>query len=101
MLRHLNREYGSDFDLQSWAHNARYNEAEGRIEMRLISAAMQTVSIGQETVVINKGEAILTEYSHKYTLDGFGAMAEQAGFEVARVWTDAEQLFSVQYCIRA
>jgi dimethylhistidine N-methyltransferase len=100
MLRHLNREYGSDFDLQSWSHNARYNETEGRIEMRLISSAMQTVNIGQEAIVINKGEAILTEYSHKYTLSGFATMAEQAGLEVARVWTDPGQLFSVQYCTR-
>ncbi len=101
MVRHLNREYGSDFDLNLWSHNARYNETEGRIEMRLISSATQTVNIGQEAVVFNKGEAILTEYSHKYTLSGFAAMAEQAGFEVARVWTDPEQLFSVQYCIRS
>jgi uncharacterized SAM-dependent methyltransferase len=101
MLRHLNREYGSDFDLKSWSHNARYNETEGRIEMRLISSAMQTVNIGQEAVVFNKGEAILTEYSHKYTLGGFAAMAEQAGFEVARVWTDVGQLFSVQFCTRS
>jgi len=101
MLRHLNREYGSDFDLKFWSHNARYNETEGRIEMRLISSAKQTVNIAQESVVFNKGDAILTEYSHKYTLSGFAALAEQAGFEVARVWTDAGQLFSVQYCIRA
>ena len=101
MLRHLNHEYGSDFDLQSWSHNARYNETEGRIEMRLICSAMQTVNIGQEAVVFNKGEAILTEYSHKYTLGGFAAMAEQAGFEVARVWMDPGQLFSVQFCTRS
>ena len=101
MLRHLNREYGSDFDLQSWSHNAQYNETEGRIEMQLISSAMQTVNIGQKAVVFNKGEAILTEYSHKYTLGGFAAMAEQAGFEVARVWTDVGKLFSVQFCTRS
>jgi len=101
MLRHLNREYGSDFDLKFWSHNARYNETEGRIEMRLISSAKQTVNIAQESVVFNKGDAILTEYSHKYTLSGFAALAEQAGFEVARVWTDAGQLFSVQYCTRS
>jgi uncharacterized SAM-dependent methyltransferase len=43
---------------------------------------------------------ILTEYSHKYTLDGFAAMAARAGFGVEKVWTDSEQLFSVQYCTR-
>ena len=31
---------------------------------------------------------------------GFAAMAAEAGFTVKRVWTDAEQLFSVQYCVR-
>ncbi len=101
MLRHLNREYGSDFDLDCWSHVARYNESEGRIELRLINSTSQTINIGQETVVIEAGEGILTEYSHKYTLAGFAAMAGQAGFEVAQVWTDSEQLFSVQYCTRS
>jgi len=100
MLRHLNREYGSDFDLDAWSHDAQYNEDEGRVEIRLINASLQRVNIGRETVVIDKGEGILTEYSHKYTLEGFASMAENAGFEVARVWTDPQNLFSVQYCTR-
>jgi dimethylhistidine N-methyltransferase len=101
MLRHLNLEYGSDFDLDAWTHDARYNESEGRIELRLINSTSQTVNIGQETVVFDAGEGILSEYSHKYTMDGFAAMAKKAGFEIAQVWTDSEQLFSVQYCVRS
>jgi len=101
MLRHLNRAYGADFDLPSWSHEAKYNETEGRIEMRLLNSTLQTVNIGHQTFVINEREGILTEYSHKYTLGGFAAMAERAGFEVARVWTDAERLFSVQYYVRS
>lgn len=101
MLRHLNREYGSNFDLDAWSHDARYNKSEGRIELRLINSTSQTVNFGQETVVFDAGEGILSEYSHKYTLDGFATMAEKVGFEIARVWTDPEQLFSVQYCVRA
>jgi uncharacterized SAM-dependent methyltransferase len=100
MLRHLNREFGSDFDLDSWEHDAHYNETKGRIEIRLINNEEQTVSIGDNTVVVEKGEGILTEYSHKYTLEGFARMASAAGFSVERVWTDPEQLFSVQYCTR-
>jgi L-histidine N-alpha-methyltransferase len=100
MLRHLNREYGSDFDLHSWSHDARYNEDEGRVEIRLINETEQTVNIGEEEVVFGEGEGILTEYSHKYTLAGFAAMAGKAGFRVERVWTDADRLFSVQYCVR-
>jgi L-histidine N-alpha-methyltransferase len=100
MLRHLNREYGADFDLGAFAHSAEYNEAEGRIEIGLVSEHDQEFTVGNESFSIGKDEAILTEYSHKYTLDGFAAMAGTAGFEVVRVWMDAERLFSVQYLVR-
>lgn len=100
MLRHINREHGANFDLDAFEHRAEYNEEEGRIELRLDSATDQTIELGGETIEIKAGEAILTEYSHKYTLEGFAAMAREAGFEVKKVWTDEERLFSVQYCER-
>ena len=100
MLRHLNREFGADFDLDAFSHSAEYNEEEGRVEIRLVSEQDQEFTLGDESFSIGKNEAILTEYSHKYTLDGFAAMAETAGFRVARVWTDADRLFSVQYLVR-
>ena len=101
VLRHINREYDADFALDAFSHRAEYNRDENRVELRLVSAEDQDVSIGNEEIVIVKNETILTEYSHKYTLEGFAAMAASAGFEVARVWTDPQQLFSVQYCVRA
>ena len=100
MLRHLNREFDADFDLNAFEHSAEYNKEEGRIEVRLISEEDQEVTVGNTSFSIDKDEAILTEYSHKYTLDGFAAMANGAGFRVARVWMDAERLFSVQYLER-
>ena len=100
MLRHLNREFGADFDLDTFSHLAEYNRDEGRVELRLVSAELQEVSIGDEEIEIDENEAILTEYSHKYTLAGFAEMAEVAGFSVEKAWTDADQLFSVQYCVR-
>lgn len=100
MLRHLNREFDTDFNVDAFTHSAEYDEEEGRIEMRLISGEWQEVSIGDTEIVIEEDEAILTEYSHKYTLEGFARMAARAGFTVEKVWTDEEQLFSVQYCTR-
>ena len=99
ILRHLNRDYGANFDLSAYAHDARYDEEKGRVEIRLISSRNQAVSIGGEEFDIASGEAILTEYSHKYTLDGFADMAQEAGFRVEKVWTDPQQLFSVQYLL--
>jgi L-histidine N-alpha-methyltransferase len=100
MLRHLNREFGADFNLDAFTHSAEYNEAEGRIEIRLVSEQDQEFTLGDESFSIGKDEAILTEYSHKYTLEGFAALAETAGFRVKRVWMDADRLFSVQYLVR-
>jgi dimethylhistidine N-methyltransferase len=101
MLQHLNQAFGFDFELSNYAHNAHYDEAKGRIEMRLISSCDQIITAGDAEILIAEGEAILTEYSHKYTLDGFAEMASRAGFEIERVWTDADALFSVQYCVRS
>ena len=100
MLRHINREHGANFDLDSFEHRAEYNEDEGRIEIHLDSTSDQLIQLGEEEIRIMEGEAILTEYSHKYTLDSFAALAREAGFEVRKVWTDEDRLFSVQYCER-
>ena len=100
MLRHLNRSYGANFDLDSFEHSAIYDEDEGRVVIELISQAEQTVEVGDTEIELEDGETILTEYSHKYTLKGFAEMAREAGFNVEKVWTDADRLFSVQYCVR-
>ncbi|MCH9695160.1 MAG: L-histidine N(alpha)-methyltransferase [Gammaproteobacteria bacterium] len=101
MLRHLNCDYGANFDVDEFAHSANYDPDKGRVEIKLISQTNQTFEVGDKAFDIADGEAILTEYSHKYTLDGFAAMAAEAGFVVEKVWTDKEQLFSVQFLVRA
>jgi len=100
MLQHLNRDYGANFNIDEFAHSANYDENEGRVVIELISQTDQTFEVGDTAFDIADGEAILTEYSHKYTLEGFAAMANAAGFTVDNVWTDAEQLFSVQFLTR-
>jgi len=100
MLRHLNREFGTDFDLDSFAHRASYDADSGRIVMELVSAREQSVQIDGTRIEFAAGEAITTEYSHKYTLAGFAAMAAEAGFTVETVWTDPQQWFAVHYCVR-
>ncbi len=101
MLRHLNESYGANFDLDAFEHSAVYDEDEGRVVIELVSQAEQTVEIADKEFELADGETILTEYSHKYTLRGFAKMAKAAGFTVEKVWTDADRLFSVQYCTRA
>ncbi|MGS1000039.1 L-histidine N(alpha)-methyltransferase [Rhodanobacter sp. UC4451_H18] len=101
MLLRLNREIGSDFDLAAFAHRARYNPMAGRIETQLVSRHEQQVAIGRDKVRFGAEEAVQVEYSCKYSLEDFAALADKAGLAVQRVWTDSRRMFSVQYLVRA
>ena len=100
MLHRLNREYGADFELDGFRHNAVYNHRDGRIEMHLVSKKDQQVSMGEHQFSLQQDETICSEYSYKYTLPQFADMAAQAGFTVKKVWTDSKGWFSLQYCER-
>lgn len=101
LLARINDELGGDFDLDAFAHRAVYDEQgpEGvaRVEMQLRSRARQQVHVGGRAFAFDEGEVIRTEWSHKYTLEGFARLAKEAGLEVEAVWTDPERQFSVQW----
>ncbi len=97
LLTRLNSEFGFNFNIDEFEHNAPFNEEKSRIEMHLISKKNQTVKgANGKTYSFSKGEIIVTEYSHKYTLESFADMASKY-FEVNKVWTDERSYFSVQY----
>ncbi len=95
VLRVVNRLLGADFAVDGFAHRATYNRAAGRIEMRLVAHRDQTVRIAGQRRRFVAGETILTEYSHKYTIEGFAALLAAAGFAQRRWWTDQRGWFAV------
>jgi L-histidine Nalpha-methyltransferase len=95
-LRHMNRELGADFDVDAFEHSALWIENKSRIEMHLVSKRDQEIHLGDETVVIHRGEHLRTECCHKYTLEGFAELAATADLAVTDVWMDPERKFSVQ-----
>lgn len=97
LLRRLNRECGTDFDLSAFRHRARYDEVHGRIEMHLVSQRAQVIRLGNDEIEFREGEHITTEHSYKYDLAEFGRLASRAGFRPERVWTDPAERFSVHY----
>ncbi|MEQ9309429.1 MAG: L-histidine N(alpha)-methyltransferase [Balneolaceae bacterium] len=96
MLLHLNREIGSDFNIDLFEHKSLWIEDEGRIEMRLIANQSHFVHIDGERFQILEGEYIHTENSHKYSLEEFATIVKP-WFDVKKVWTDKNDYFSVQY----
>jgi dimethylhistidine N-methyltransferase len=97
LLARANREAYANFDLPAFSHYAFYNPAQQRIEMYLISRWAQRVSVCGRAISFAEGEAIHTENSHKYTLDGFRALASSAGFIPRAIWCDAARLFSIHW----
>jgi uncharacterized SAM-dependent methyltransferase len=95
LLDRINHELNGDFDLDQFAHRASYDPKLGRVVMTLVSRRPQCVTIGSQRFEFGAGEAIITEYSHKYTIEGFAAMAAGAGLTLRRTWTDERQWFAV------
>lgn len=95
LLRRANRELGADFRLDGFRHEARYLADEGRVAIHLRSLADQVVTVGGRRFAFAAGETVHVEDSWKYTVEGFGALAERAGYVPVEVWTDAEGLFSL------
>ena len=97
LLTRINHELGGEFNIDTFRHKAFYNPDMGRIEMHLSSCEDQVIAVGNETVNFNRAETIHTENSYKYTVEEFSRLAQQAGFELVTVWTDADDLFSLHY----
>jgi dimethylhistidine N-methyltransferase len=101
VLKRINDELGGTFDLSKFKHEAVFNDGRSCIEMHLISTKRQTVNVCKYSFEFEENESVLTEYSHKYTIDAFGEMANEAGLNVKNVWTDANNMFAVMYLERA
>ena len=97
LLLRINRKLAADFIVEQYRHHAFYNVEENRIEMQLVSMQDQQVKIDQHIFGFTKEQPILTEYSHKYSVEGFQCLAEQAGFRRVKTWVDSAGLFSVHY----
>jgi dimethylhistidine N-methyltransferase len=97
LLTRINRELGADFDLDHFGYCAFYNSSKGRIEMYIVSRSDQVVRLGNVEIPFRQGEQLRTEYSYKYSIPQFQALAALAGFQPQRVWTDPQQLFSLHY----
>ncbi|MBC5766003.1 L-histidine N(alpha)-methyltransferase [Ramlibacter sp. GTP1] len=97
LLARANRELGADFALDQWAHYAFYEPRQQRIEMHLVSRRAQQVTVCGQRFDFAEGEALHTENSYKFTIEGLRALAMEAGFRPGPVWCDARQLFSVHW----
>jgi dimethylhistidine N-methyltransferase len=99
ILTRLNRDLDADFNLDAFAHRARWNPADSRIEMHLESLTSQTVQIptaGQpHRIPFAAGETIHTENSYKFTDAALETLLTRSGFTPTRTFHDPTRSFAL------
>lgn len=99
LLHRINQELDANFVIEQFAHKAVYQEELGRVEIFIVSHNDQNVTVGAHTFSFAKGEEIFTEYSHKYTIEQFRELAQQAGFSHRITWTDEAHQFAIMHLV--
>lgn len=96
MLARMNRELDANFDIDGFAHVARFNPNARSVEMHLRSERTQRVSVPGADMQLSfqVGETIWTESSHKYTADEVVRMGEAARFDLIEQWVDDQWPFA-------
>jgi uncharacterized SAM-dependent methyltransferase len=93
----MNRELGANFDLDRFAHQARWNRSASRVEMHLVSTAAQRIEIPAAGLALDMapGESIWTESSHKYTPGAVVQMGRRAGLHAGAQWLHPDAGFAL------
>ena len=98
LLRRMNRELQATFDLSAFAHEAFYDEAEGRIEIYFRSLRASVGDGGRPALRVRRRRArphrIFLQVRHGRSRRRW---PRRGGFRIAETWTDPERLFAVAY----
>ncbi|BBY19120.1 L-histidine N(alpha)-methyltransferase [Mycolicibacterium litorale] len=102
VLAVVNRELDADFDVAAFAHVARWNADEQRIEMWLRATGSQRVRIGALDLSVEyaDGEEMLTEVSCKFRPDDVAAELAAAGLRRTHWWTDPAGDFGLSLAVK-
>ncbi len=97
VLRVMNRELDADFDVDAFAHVARWDAENEWIEMRLRSLRDQLVHVRalDLDVPFAAGEEMRTEVSAKFTRARVERELRAAGLELTEWWTDPGNDFAL------
>jgi len=101
LLTRLNRDLAGDFNPLAFRYRARWQAAESRIEMALVSEGRQRVQLAGQSWTFASGEALITETSAKYTAEAFLALAAPAGWHGAARWSDPDHDLCLHLLVQA
>jgi len=95
LLLRLQRDLKIELEPDQFRYEAHWQSEQQRIAMALVAMGPQTWTMGCTSVPFAAGEALITEYSYKYSPADFLALAAQAGWQGSKRWCDAADHFSL------
>lgn len=91
----INRELDGDIPLDALRHEVRWNDVFARIEMHLKAKGDIVFTVAGHRFVMQAGETIHTENSHKFTRRSGNLLLQAGGWTPLQRWTDGEGRFSL------
>ena len=101
LLARLNRDLQGNFDPEGFRYRARWVPEASHIEMALVSQRAQAVDVAGQRWCFEKGEALITETSAKYSPEAFVALAAAAGWTPQARWSDGADDLSLHLLVQA
>jgi dimethylhistidine N-methyltransferase len=95
LLHRINRELGGDIPLDSFRHEARWNDILSRVEMHLVATGDLSFTVSGRAFSFPRGSSIHSENSHKYEQRGARLLLLAGGWTPLTEWTDAAEDFSI------
>jgi L-histidine Nalpha-methyltransferase len=89
-LARINRELGGELDVRQFRHEARWNEAQRRVEIHLVAASPIHAKVNASGIVVHMdvGESIWTASAHKLLPHEPAQLGARTGFAAACQWLD-------------
>ncbi|MEO5808855.1 MAG: L-histidine N(alpha)-methyltransferase [Sphingomicrobium sp.] len=95
LLDRINRELGANIPVEAFAHQARWNDMLGRIEMHLVATRDVAFTIAGQRFVFASGSSIHTENSHKYEERGARLLLLAGGWTPLAEWVAPGDSFAL------
>jgi len=95
LLRRINRELDADIPVDAFAHEARWADMLGRVEMHLVARRDVEFRIEDKRFAFKAGDSIHTENSHKYGPRGARLLLLAGGWTPLAEWTDPNDDFAL------
>jgi dimethylhistidine N-methyltransferase len=99
LLKRLNRDLQGNAEAKNFRYQARWQAAQQRIEMALVSRCAQTIQLADTAWSFQPNERWVTEHSVKYTPDAAGNLAAQAGWQIQQRWHDDQDQISLHLLV--